>query len=260
MKKTDIKNQILEGAVDWSGDIAVLAASGMLTPQSFVLGGMVNIGKRIISTLVTQKEIDRVEKVHEMAFALAQEKINSGSKVRKDIDERFIELTEGTLLKAKDSYEEKKLPLLANLLANSAFTNTPIENLNQTLIYAEQLSYRQLVEISVIGINHWDGSLNLSGSTLSQIKPLTVFDEKILGVYSEISHLMSLGIIGQFLTHDSGPAIPSGIGMISPAELHLLYPGDLLYQSMLLDEVDKQIFDQVVGVLKYPLPHIKAAK
>lgn len=169
-KKDNVANEVIGGVVDFGGNAAIaLAGVSTAGPPGLLASGLLIAGKRILTSVLTQKEKDRTEKVYEMAVKQVLEKLEDGATPRKDLSkERYIELTEGTLLKAKDSYEEKKLPLIANLLATTPFTNTPIENMNQTLIYAEQLSYRQLCEIEVIGQNEWEGKHNLSNKALNQ--------------------------------------------------------------------------------------------
>lgn len=251
MKKDNLTNELIEGVIDFGGD-ATIALTGLSVAgtQGLLVSGLLIAGKRILSRVLTQKEKDRVDKVYEMAIRQIVQKIESGSSPRKDLNkERYIELTEGTLLKAKDSYEEKKLPLIANLLAAAPFTNTPVENMNQTLIYAEQLSYRQLCEIAVVGQNEWAGELKLSNKPLAQVENKKRYDELITGIYAEVNHLLVLGLIGQELSKGSGPATPSGMFMFAPASLKLLYPGRLLYNGLRLDEVDMRVFKQVVSAL-----------
>lgn len=252
MKKDSITNEIVEGAIDFGGDAAItLAGLSVAGPQGLLVSGLLIAGKRVLSRVLTQREKDRADRVYEMAIKQIVQKIEGGTSPRKDLSrERYIELTEGTLLKAKDSYEEKKLPLIANLLAAAPFTNTPIENMNQTLIYAEQLSYRQLCEIAVVGQNEWENRLKLSNQPLGQTEGKKKYDELVTGIYAEVNHLLVLGLIGQELSKGAGPAIPSGMFMFAPANLKLLYLGRLLFNGLRLDEVDKRVFEQVVSALK----------
>jgi hypothetical protein len=251
-KKENVVNEVIEGTMELGSD-AAMALMGLSTAgtKGLLVSGLLIAGKRILTSALTQKEKDRVDVVYKMAVEQIMERLKNGSIPRKDLNkERYIELTEGTLLKAKDSYQEKKLPLIANLLATAPFTHTPIENMNQTLIYAEQLSYRQLCELAVIGRNEWGNALKLSDEPLFRKNAKHRINEEVQGVYSEINHLLVIGIIEQELSPGAGPAISSGMYMFSPAKLRLLYPGMLLSSGMRLDEVDKRVFNQIVKVLK----------
>jgi hypothetical protein len=64
--------------------------------------------------------------------------------------ERLVEVVEGSLLAARDAFEQRKLPLIANLLATAPFTGTPIANLVSTLSLIERLTYRQLCLLALI--------------------------------------------------------------------------------------------------------------
>src|SRR5581483_4662925 len=59
------------------------------------------------------------------------------------------ELVEATLVAAADTYEERKLPYLAHLLAAITFEpGITHAHANRLITVADQLSYRQLVELA----------------------------------------------------------------------------------------------------------------
>lgn len=205
---------------------------------------MDDISQRMLSPM----EKNRLETIQKLAESKFKEQMERGAGLRKDINQiNLKELYEGMLLTARESYEERKLPLIANLIATAPFTNTPVENLIQTLITAEQLSYRQLCIIGVIGQNEWENIFKLREEPL-QGKHYT--DEKIMGIYQDLNYLVALGILGQVLAEGAGPAISSGAELIAPVNLVLLYPGKLLFNAMNLDTVDKKDFDEIVKILK----------
>lgn len=252
MKKPLDKELVTEVGIDTGSNVAG-ASIGLIAagPVGAIVGAVVSpVAAAVLKRVLTKKEKDRVEKVYKLSISKIHENISAGKPLRNDIDrERLKELTEGTLLKAKDTYEEKKLPFIANLLANAAFTNTPVSNLNQTLIYAEQLSFRQLTIVSVIGRNI-NNEFNLSKDPLMSKDKKLQIDENSMGVYSDINHLMALGILGQELSAGAGPAIPSGVLLISPALLISLYPAILLHSSMVLDYIDQKDTDEIISILK----------
>ncbi len=64
------------------------------------------------------------------------------------------ELFEGILLKCKNEFEEKKIAYISNIYQNVAFDNTinPF-NANQILYAAQQMTYRQISILALIGVN-----------------------------------------------------------------------------------------------------------
>lgn len=226
----------------------------LVGPVGALIGGATApILADVLQRFLSEREKSRVERVAEIANKLIKKQINSGSKPTANAkNKKIAELFEGTLLAAKDEYEYKKIPLLANLFAKAPFTNTPIDNNIQTLILAEQLSYRQLCVISVIGQNQWGNSFRLSTRPL----PFSLTgrgspNEKTQGIYEDVNYLLVLGIIGQVFHKGERPAIASGTHFIAPANLILLYPGRLLFNGMLLEQVNKKCINEVINALKW---------
>ena len=120
-------------------------------PGALIGSILTPIAEDVLNRMLSVKERNRVEKVRQYAESEIKRMIDSGSVPKQELDRRKVsELYEGVLLKAKSTYEEKKLPYIANLFAIAPFTNTPIENINQSLITAEQLSYRQLCLLGIL--------------------------------------------------------------------------------------------------------------
>lgn len=254
-----LNKNIKEIGIDTGSSVAG-AATGLMVagPPGAIMGAIVTpIAGSLLKRFLTQKEKDRIQRVVDLAAKAFQENIKKGAGVRKDLDkQRFQELTEGVLLKAKDAYEEKKIPLIANLLAATPFTNTPIDNMNQTLIYAEQLSYKQLCLLSIVG-SGWGKELGLSDKPLIKQSKTNLFNENVEGVYADLNHLLVLGLIGQVFSKEAGPAIPSGMYMISPSSLELLYPGRLVYNSMQLAGIDDFELDPFIKILRDPNVYVE---
>ncbi len=248
---SDKNNENIETAIE-VGSSVVGAGTGLVIagPPGAVLGAIITpIASNVLKRYLTSREKSRIQKVVDLANKRFEENIDKGAGMRKDLDKKqFQELTEGLLLKAKDMYEEKKIPLVANLLAATPFTNTPLVNMNQTLIYAEQLSYRQLCLIAIIG-NGWGEKIGLTNKPLSKQDKSKHYDEIVEGVYSDLNHLVVLGLVGQVFTKGAGPAIASGMYQIAPAYLDLLYPGRLLYNGMVLGMLSAEELDPLIKVL-----------
>lgn len=210
----------------------------------------------VLHRMLSRNEKSRIEKVADLAKQQIQEKIKAGVKPTVNAEsEKVKDLFEGTLLAAKDAYEEKKIPLLANLFASAPFSQTPINNLVQALISAEQLSYRQLCVLSVIGTeNNWGKLSTLADKPLfhgSSSRGLSSYPlPETQGIYEDLNNLMVLGIIGQVFSEDAGPAVASGSALISPSKLRLMYPGLLLYDAMQLESIDKKDYQEIVDILK----------
>lgn len=228
-----------------------LAAAGPL--GALIGGATAPILADVLKRFLSKREKSRVKRVAEIANRLIQKQIDQGSKPTANAkNRRMSELFEGTLLAAKEEYEEKKIPLLANLFARAPFTNTPLDNIVQSLILAEQLSYRQLCVVSVIGRNQWDNSFNFSTKPLPySLTGRGTPDEKTQGIYEDVNYLLVLGLIGQVFNKGARPAVASGTHFIAPANLTLLYPGLLLFNGMLLDEVDKECTDEIIKALQW---------
>lgn len=204
----------------------------------------------VVKRFLSPRELKRIEKVLIHASQAYKEALKHGASPRTDIDrEKYEELFEGTLLKARESYEEKKIPLLGNLFATAPFTSSPIENINQTLITAEQLSYRQLCILSVIGQNEMSrGSLNLSKEAIRDDNQ-KVFNEKVEGIYYDIYSLILMGLMVQMRGEGDEMKALFSEGDITPQYVRLRYPGRLLFDSMKLDTIDKKDFEDIVTIL-----------
>ena len=60
------------------------------------------------------------------------------------------EILEGVLLRCKNEFREKKLRFLCNIAANAPFSNTSAETLNNVIVIAEALTYRQLCVFALL--------------------------------------------------------------------------------------------------------------
>ncbi|MFH1244454.1 MAG: hypothetical protein V1487_02710, partial [bacterium] len=176
--------------------------------------------------------------------------IEKFSKPRSNIPMSDLEaLVEGTLLATRNSYEERKVPLLANLIAKAPFTNTPIENLNHTLVEAERLTYRQLCILKVIDKNQWKGELNLSDVPF-QDEEHKQFNEYAEGVYQDINLLIVNGIVGMMSENGKYAMMASGTGLIVPATLRTLYPGRLLVNGLELSGISDTEVSTLIEILR----------
>lgn len=219
------------------------------TPEGQVLAaGVGSVIGDVVKRFLSPREEDRVEDVIRLAAGKMKEIEESGGKPRADLEPGMLEeLAEGTLLAAKNTYERKKLPLIATLLANAYFLPTPVQNLLGALQVAEQLSYRELGIMAVVRPqDQWSGPLltNRNVNDLFAIRPMT---EAIQGVIFDMVGLAERQLVmpfrnGQFIAM-------VGMPELIPAELRLTYPGRLIFFSMKLTEIPAEDLAEILQVL-----------
>src|SRR3990167_730486 len=198
MKKGSIKKGA--SSIVSTGTAAVTGAAVGGIPGAVVSTVLKPVAKSVLSRMLSIEEKKRIEKVEKLAKEEINKKLNDGAQPRSDITGQQAKiLLEGTLLASRDTYEEKKIALLAHLVSSSIFTNTPIDNCNQALIVLERLSYRQICILSVVGAKH----LGIEGHQLSSKgfrdaeEKHKHGDEKALGVYHDTLLLLNDGILMQ---------------------------------------------------------------
>jgi hypothetical protein len=175
------------------------------------------IGIEISEKLLSPREMIRVGATYTMALDKIAHDLQKGRKIRED--DFFSEqdkdrsksetLLEGTLLKARNEYEEKKIKYYSSFLANLNFDDTiSFEKGNTLLRILEQLSYRQIAILAYI--NEIE-SLNTDRWMIS------FKDKSELGVHQDFySELMDL--YNQQLLQQTGGGISMSVGSmgISP--------------------------------------------
>jgi len=111
------------------------------------------VGTEISEKIMGPREQARVGATYTLALDKISNLLNSGKKLRGEFF--FLEqendrsnsetILEGTLLKARNEYEEKKVKFYSNFLANLSFDDSiSFEKGNTILRILEQLSYRQI--------------------------------------------------------------------------------------------------------------------
>jgi hypothetical protein len=123
-----INNQKIKNLIESGSDVA---GSGSGAAIGFIIGGpvgaaggaIIGTGMKVIATEITErflskKESNRIGAAFILAVKKIQENQNEGRIIRTDfagsenVRKKFEELLEGVMLKARDSYEEKKLSFL----------------------------------------------------------------------------------------------------------------------------------------------------
>lgn len=113
-------------------------------------------GEDILQRALSARQEDRVATVIERAQLEVERRLNAGLVLRSDgifngPTPEAEEIIEGTLLAARDEHQQKKLPYMANLIANFAFASdvTP-EAANLALNDAESLSWLDLCVMAMV--------------------------------------------------------------------------------------------------------------
>jgi hypothetical protein len=217
------------------------AAVGPLVALAFK-----RIGTEISEMILGPREMARVGATYSLAYEKINNKILNGDKIREDdffskqnIDRSKSEtLLEGTLLKARNEYEEKKIKFYSNFLANLNFNEAiSFEKGNTLLRILEQLSYRQLSilsyfnDVDKVNTDRWQISFK---------------DVAELGDYQDFySELMNL--YNQQLIQQSGNGISMGISTIRLSPL-----GKSMYDLLNLEELnpdDKKIVQDSIETI-----------
>jgi len=205
-------------------------ASAWPTPEGGVVTGVAiravaDMAKRLLSI----KEQTRIELVLSLAKTRIEEHIARNGPGTAPRAADVGGLFEGTLLAAKDAFEEQKVPLMANLLATAPFTNTPVSNLVGTLQLLESLTYRQVCILSMIPGYLPSRQATLTSKTVATLLGEAVSDEGKQGILYDLIYLVSQNLAGQVRDGAFVPGIATGDLM--PAQLMLAYPARILINA-----------------------------
>jgi hypothetical protein len=175
---------------------------------------------------LTRRQAKRMEKLTEITASQVLARVAEGAERRGDIDsEEATTLIEGVLLQARRSYEEKKVPLLANLLATAPFTGTPLANLIAPLEIIERLRYRQLCILALIPGYDPNDYPPLTNETIGDLYAANPVGETAEGVLADLIDLVRQRLVAQTVNRVI-QEVPDG--QIRPALLRLTYPALLV--------------------------------
>jgi len=221
------------------------------TPGILIGAAMGPVLADFVKRKLSKKEETRIEIVIREAKRIIEEKVEKeGGKIRDDFDkEKFGTLLEGVLMKARDSYEDKKVLLLANLAAVAPFTNTPIENLISTLSLAEKLSYRELCLLAIVGKNQYGTHQGLSDEMLKN--ETEKISEVHQGIYGDLFSMSAQNLLAQRSEDGKTINVIWTAYDIVPSRLTLLYRGMLLFNGLRLGtSIGRDDLHQPLAVLK----------
>lgn len=248
------KQKAIDAALQSAGSAAGAVAGGVIGsviagPAGMAGGAIVGkgiellmqkVGQELQERLLSDSEKRRMGSVLAQATSLVKKKMDEGEHLRDDgfFDDGDCdrsaaeEILEGTLRLAEREYEELKTPYLARLYANIVFHSEISRPMaNQLLKLAEDLTYRQLVVLHILG--GFIGARNaLSGhSFLKQDAYKSVSGTENVAVASEIFDLYRRGLLG------SSEVVFDAAG-INPSALTIIAYGAHLYRLMELDHLE----------------------
>jgi hypothetical protein len=221
------------------------AAGGKIVTDLFARAGE-EMGKRYLS----RRENARIGVV--TIYALNRIKLNEETNRPLRNDDFFSpdsitnrsaadEILEGTLLAAKNEYEERKLKYYGNLLANIAYyPEIDRYQANYLLRITERLSYRQ---ICILALFKRKSDYCLSSNFQELQKTLNPNELIVIREIEEIKISKLLKSINEALWGGGSS------GNITPSELELSDTGNILYQLMNLDEIEKEQIDTLASIL-----------
>ena len=171
---------IIKNGAEISGNVSSAVIGLAIAGPVGAIGGAIfgpiigkvfkKIGNELSEKLLSPREEIRIGATYSLALDEIQDSIKKGKELRTDDfyenrngDRSKAEtLLDGTLLKARNEYEEKKIKYYSNFLANLNFDESiSFEKGNTLLRIMEQLSYRQIVilgyfsNIENIDTNQW---------------------------------------------------------------------------------------------------------
>ncbi|MFT5749929.1 MAG: hypothetical protein ACI93S_001202 [Ancylomarina sp.] len=248
---------IIEKSSEIGGGLTGAVIGLVVAGPAGVLGGALvgpictslfkKVGTEISERFLGKREEIRVGATLSLAYNNIQKKIDEGQVLRNDdfynsnSGERSGAETilEGTLLKARNEYEEKKIKYYANFLANvNIDSSISFEKGNTILRIIEQLSYRQFVMLAYFkGIDE----LDIDGWMVG-------FSEKEeLGIHQDFySELIDL--YNQQLLQQAGKGISMSIRSLKISPL-----GKTLYNLLeldIMDEDDKSLIEKTISEVR----------
>ncbi len=247
-------------------------------PEGAVLGGTAGaaakdlfktIGDVAHRSLSIREEI-RISTASVLAVEEIRTRLKSGELVRGDgffgyndhnSRSEAQEIFEGMLLKCKDAHQEKKIPFIAKVFVNPAFSvDIGASEANHVLQVAESLTFRQMCFMAIV-----ERKSELVGIQLADREASAEDEELILkdiSALQEIYQLQQSGIMRLRLGNDTEEGGPAQIQLgnsylavfdleeIVPARMELSDMGKRYYSIMGLSEIPVEQLIEVASDLQ----------
>ncbi|MCH8491254.1 MAG: hypothetical protein LAT81_15195 [Oceanicaulis sp.] len=253
-KDTKIDELINSGA-DIAGG-AIGGAIGLIGGAPGVIGGAVSgvlaaralkkVGSEISERVLEPREKTRVGATLALAAVEIEQRINSGEELRSDdfFDspvngrKKYEEFAETILIRAQKESEEKKIPYIANFLANVLFDSSiNIELTHQIVKGADSLTYRQFVLLKLAAVKE---QIGLKKGKFGEGN----FDRMTIQLMYEIYDLAQ----SQYL-HFGGTAV-LGVSDINPSSMNPMGLGSEIYNNLRLYNIPDSDVLNVARFLK----------
>lgn len=250
-KKKNRLKYILQKGSEIGGNVsAALIGLAVAGPAGAIGGAIVGpvlseifkkVGNEISTRYLSDREQIRLGATLSIAFKKIEKRLSLGGVMRNDdffepqLNDRPAaeSILEGTLLKARNEYEEKKIEFYANFLANINFDSSiSFEKGNTLLRIIEQLSFRQLTilayvkKVNVLKASRWMESFHDENA-----KELFEYQD----FYSELLNLYNHQLLKQ-----AGAAIGMSISTFKISPL-----GNELYTLLELTNIKEEDLDKI---------------
>ena len=236
-------------AVTAGGTLIGGPAGGLVASAAipFISAYFKKIGTEVINETFGERSEIRFGYTYAIALQKINEKIEAGVAIR---DDEFFNINfgdktnaetilEGTLLKVKNEYEEKKLKYYSNFIANLNFDYTTDFDESITLLrIIERLNYRQLTIVAVIN-NEVELRTHRWNVNFPKYKELNSFQD----FYSDLMDLYNMNLLSQNVSKKKG--ISMGI-----EEMILTPIGEKLFSLMELNEIDQTEIDAIKATIE----------
>lgn len=193
--------------------------------------------RRLAIDAIPRRQQNRIECLIKGIANKIVKKIDEGAVFSHCDDKKLLEINEGLLIAARDSYEEKKIDVLSSIAANSPLlTSVPLQDMVEALKITEQISFRKISIISAIGKNvERETNAFFDFEMLQRNQGKMSFE--IAGYLTDILSLMSIDIINQRekIQFNNELEHVQVNGKIVPGRLTLGYMGQVIYRLGDLD-------------------------
>ncbi len=229
---------------------AAIAGGGVLLSE-----GLKQLCNDLYDRVLSKREKQRVGAAAAFAIELIKERLVKGQKLRTDdfFDptvsgrSKGDEIFEGVLLKARDTYQEKKIKFISSIFANVAFNLISDSYANQLLRLMGVLSYRQLCCLALFQ-NNTDNAYKLRDQDYNGSPTYPELVSELQDIYE----LYNYGLTFCREPHGNEKlhlkALLSHLH-IDPASMILTPLGNNLYYLADLGEISKADIEGVASIL-----------
>ena len=244
-------NKHTQEAISVIGDVTGGLVGGAIAGPAGVIGGVAasrllqKIGNEMCQRYLGPREDYRVGSAIELADEKIKKLLSQGKTLRSDwfnedydIDPKeripVEEILESFLLKSQREVEEKKLPYMANLLANLCFHLCDLGEFHQLIKAAEELSYRQMCLLNVIEMKD-----DLRDQNYRDYKMMSDQLGSLLYEFADLWKKEYVGIEGI-----------SGVTNVNPGRTKIQGLGKRLFRLMELDKIPDEDTDEIYHLLR----------